>query len=196
MEGLPLGRGEILGAGLTELADLLVEFVVHSILMGVTDTMLGIVAVVPLVPGKVVEADKQAFDLSLGRLPSPQRVVVELLDLAPLLGQEAFKEILPACERLGLGSLLDFCFLKVIAGEEAVVPPRQVLEKGLLQVWLGSGLHQTSCELGHACRPNLVGSLCLASQNMGRVLRCITPGTLVIILVLPFHQSGAHSTIS
>ena len=38
-----------------------------------------------------------------------------LLDLAPLLGQEAFKEVLPANERLGLGSLLNFQFLEVIA---------------------------------------------------------------------------------
>ena len=107
-EVLPLSRGEILGAGLVELADLLVEFVVHSFLAGSADTVLDVVAVVPLIPGKVVEADKQAFDPPLGRLPTPQRVVVALLDLAPLLGQEAFKEVLPADERLGLGSLLNF----------------------------------------------------------------------------------------
>jgi len=63
-----------------------------------------------------VETDKQAFDPSLGRLPTPQGVVVALLDLAPLLGQEAFEEILPAYERLGLGSLLDVCFREVIVG--------------------------------------------------------------------------------
>jgi len=194
-EVLPLGRGEILGAGLAELTDLLVEFVVHSFVTGLSGTMLDIVAVVPLIPGKVVEADKQAFDSSLGRLPPPQRVVVALLDLAPLFGQEAFKEILPAYEQLGLGSLLDFYFLKVIAGEEAAAPPRQVLEKGLLQVRLGSGLLQINCELGHTCRPSLIGSLSLASWNMGLVFRYIAPGTLVIILVLPFHQSGAYSTI-
>jgi len=32
---------------------------------------------------------------------------VALLDLVPLFGQETFKEILPANERLGLGGLLD-----------------------------------------------------------------------------------------
>jgi len=49
-EVLPLGRGEILGAGLAQLTDLLVEFVVHSFLAGSTDTVLDVVAVVPLIP--------------------------------------------------------------------------------------------------------------------------------------------------
>jgi len=88
---------------------------------------------------------------------------VTLLDLVPLFRQETFKEILPAYERLGLGSLLDFRFLKVIAGEEAMAPLGQVLEKSLLQVWMGSGLHQISRELGHAFRPDLIGSLGLTS---------------------------------
>jgi len=88
---------------------------------------------------------------------------VALLDLAPLLGQEPFKEILPACERLGLGSLLDVYFLEVIAGEEAVAPPGEVLEEGSLQIRMSSGLHQISGELGHAFRPDLVGSLGLTA---------------------------------
>jgi len=65
-EVLPLSRGEILGAGLVELADLFVEFVVHSFLAGLADTVLDVVPVVPLIPGKVVEADTQAFDPLLG----------------------------------------------------------------------------------------------------------------------------------
>ena len=146
-EVLPLDRGEILGAGLVELTDLLVEFVVHSFLAGATDTVFDIVAVVPLIPGKVVEADKQAFDPALGRLPTPQRVIVTLLDLAPLFGQETFKEILPANERLRLGSLLDFCFWKVIEGKEAAAPLGEVLEKGSLQFRVSSGLHQISRSL-------------------------------------------------
>jgi len=66
---------------------------------------------------------------------------VALLDLAPLLGQEAFKEILPADERLGLGSLLDFGLREVICGEEATMPPREVLKEGSLEFRVGSGLH-------------------------------------------------------
>ena len=65
-EVLPLSRGEILGAGLVELADLLVEFVVHSFLVSSADAVFDVVAVVPLIPGEVVEADKQAFDPPLG----------------------------------------------------------------------------------------------------------------------------------
>jgi len=109
-EVLPLSRGEILRAGLVKLADRLVEFVVHSFLTGSADAVLDVIPVVPLIPGQVVEANKQAFDPSLGRLPAPQGIVVALLDLAPLLGQETFKEILPAYEGLGLGCLPDFGF--------------------------------------------------------------------------------------
>jgi len=47
---------------LVELTALLVKFVVHSFLVGVADTVLDIVAVAPLIPGKVAETDKQAFD--------------------------------------------------------------------------------------------------------------------------------------
>jgi len=120
---------------------------------------------------------------------------VTLLDLAPLLGQETFKEILPANERLGLGNLLDLCFRKVIVGEEATALPGEVLEKGSLKILMRSGLPQISDELGHAVRPDFIGSLGLASQDMGRVFRGIAMGTLVIILVLPFHKRGAHTTI-
>ena len=118
-----------------------------------------------------------------------------LLDLAPLFGQETFKEILPAYERLGLGSLLDVYFLEVIAGEEAMAPPGEVLDKDLLQIWMSSGLHQISGELGHAFRQDLIGSLSLTLQDMGRVFRGIAPGTLVIILALPFYKCGAYATI-
>jgi len=88
---------------------------------------------------------------------------VALLDLVPLLGQKALKEILPADERLGLSNLLDFYFLEVIAGEEAATPPGEVLEEGSFQIRMGSGLHQISGELGHAFRPYLVGSLGLTA---------------------------------
>jgi len=57
-EVLPLCRGEILGAGLAQLTDLLVEFVVHSCLAGSTDLVLDFIVVIPLIPGKVVEVDK------------------------------------------------------------------------------------------------------------------------------------------
>jgi len=107
---------------LVELTGLLVKFVLHFFLVGMTDTVLDVVVVVPLIPGKVVEANKQAFDPSLGRPPAPQRVVVAVFDLVPLFRQETFKEILPAYERLGLGSLSDFHYLKVITGEEATAP--------------------------------------------------------------------------
>jgi len=61
-----------------------------------------------------------------------QRAAVALLDLAPVFGQEAFKWIVSANERLALGNLLDFCFRRVIVGEDATAPPGEVLQKGLL----------------------------------------------------------------
>ena len=68
---------------------------------------------------------------------------------------------------------LDFRFRKVIGGEEAATPPGEVLEKGSLQFRVCSGLYQISGELGHAFRPDFVGSLGLATQDMGRVFRGI-----------------------
>jgi len=76
-----------------------------------------------------------------------------------------------------------------------VTPPGEALKEGSLQVRTGSGIHQMSLEFGHAFRSDFIGSLGLASQNMGRVFRCIAPGTRVVILALPFHQRSAHSTI-
>jgi len=158
-EVLPLSRGEILRAGLIQLADRLIKFVIHSFLTGSTDTVLDVVSVVPLIPGQVVKANKQAFDPSLGRLPAPQGIVMALLDLAPLLGQEAFKEVLPANEGLGLGCLPDVGFCEVIARGEAAAPPGQVLEKGLLKVRVGFGLRKIGRELRHAFSPHLTGAL-------------------------------------
>ena len=60
---------------------------------------------------------------------------------------------------------------------------------------MGSGLHQISRKLGHAFRPDLVGSLGLATQDMSRVFGSIATRALVIILILPLHEGGAHATI-
>jgi len=80
-------------------------------------------------------------------------------------------------------------------GEDAAAPSGEVLEKGSLQFRVSSGLHQICRELSHAFRPDFIGSLSLASQDMGSVFRGIALGTLVIILVLPFHECGTHATI-
>jgi len=54
-------------------------------------------------------------------------------------------------------------FRKVIEGEEEAAPPGEVLEKGLLEIRVSSGLHQISRELSHAFGPDFIGSLSLAS---------------------------------
>ena len=178
-----------------QLADRLVEFVVHSFLPGSADSVLDVIAVVPLVPGQVVKASEQASDPPLGRLPAPEGVVVALLELAPLLGEETFKEILPAYVGLGLSCLSDFLILEVIKGQETSAPAVEVVKKGMLQVGVSSGIHQVSGELGHALGPDIIGSFSLALQHMGCVFRGIAPGTLVIILILPLHKGGAYSTV-
>ena len=83
-------RVEILGAFLVQLADLLVEFVIHSFLTGALDTELDVIAVLPLIPGQMVEADKQTFGPLLGGPFFLEGVVVALLDMAPLLGEQTF----------------------------------------------------------------------------------------------------------
>ena len=52
--------------------------------------MLDIIAVIPLIPSKVVQANKQTFDPLLGGLPLVEGVVVALLELTPLFGKETF----------------------------------------------------------------------------------------------------------
>ena len=142
-----------------------------------------------------MKASEQAFDPPLGRLPAPEGVVVALLELAPLLGEETFKEILPAYVGLGLSCLSDFLILEVIKGQETAAPAVEVVKKGMLQVGVSSGIHQVSGELGHALSPDIIGSFSLALQHMGCVFRGIAPGTLVIILILPLHKGGAYSTV-
>jgi hypothetical protein len=68
----------------------LIEFVVHSFLTGASDPVLDVIAVIPLIPSKVVQANKQTFDPLLGGLPLVEGVVVALLELTPLFGKETF----------------------------------------------------------------------------------------------------------
>lgn len=114
-EVLPFGRVEILGAFLVQLADLLIEFVVHSFLTGALDTELDVIAVLPLIPGQMMKADKQTFDPLFGGPFPLEGVIVALLDLAPLFGEQTFQQIFPANEGLRLGCLLHFRITEVMA---------------------------------------------------------------------------------
>jgi len=91
--------------------------------------------------------------------------------------------------------LPDFGFREVVAGGKATAPPGQVLEEGVLEIWMCFGLHQIHRELGHAFGPHLICSLRLTSKDVSRVFRGVASGTLVVILILPFHERGAHSTV-
>jgi hypothetical protein len=126
-EVLPFSRVEILGSSLVEFADLLIEFVVHSFLAGAFDSVLDVIAVLPLIPGKVVELDKQTFDPFLGGLPLPESVVMALLELAPLLGQQTFQKVLPSYLSLRLSRQFDFHIKEVFTREETTAPPVEVV---------------------------------------------------------------------
>jgi len=194
-EVLPLSRGEILGALLIEPADLLVHLVVHSFLPGSADSVLDVIAVIPLVPSKMVEADKEALDPFLGRLLAPESVVVALLHLAPLLGEQTFEEILPADERLRLGTLLHVFILKVINWEEATAPSVEVVNQGPVNVRVGFSVDHVGDQLVHASIPDIVGSFGLATEHVGGVLRGTATRAFIIVLIFPLDQSGANPTV-
>lgn len=60
---------------------------------------------------------------------------------------------------------------------------------------MSSGLHWLSHGLDLAFRPDIMATLSLTSQHVGRVFRGSAVGTLVILLALPFHQCGANTTV-
>ena len=121
-EVLPFSRVEILGSSLVEFVDLLIEFVVHSFLVGTSDLVLDVIAVLPLIPGKVVELEEETSGPALARSPKAFLIEVALLELLPMLGEKAFEEVLPANGGLGSDDLVNIVIREVGKGERVVAP--------------------------------------------------------------------------
>ena len=65
--------------------------------------MFDVVAVLPLVPGQVVELQEEAPGPTLAGLPAAAGVVMSLLQLPPFGGEEPLEHVLPSYGGLGLG---------------------------------------------------------------------------------------------
>jgi len=62
-----------------------------------------VVAVLPLIPGQVVELQEKARGPTLAGFPAAVGVVMSLLQLPPFGGEEPLEHVLPADGRLRLG---------------------------------------------------------------------------------------------
>ena len=62
-----------------------------------------IVAVLPLIPGQVVELEEQATGPTLAGFPAAAGVVMSLLQLSPFRREEPLEHVLPSYGGLSLG---------------------------------------------------------------------------------------------
>ena len=188
-------RGEV-GVGLgTEMLILVVELAFHAKVSSSIRIMLDLVPMFPLIPGEMVELDKETLGPAFARFPGVVPVVVALLEVPPGGGEKAFQQILPANGRLRGGGTVDFILLEVREGESAVAPPVEVCEQGLLDAGVGVGFLKVGSQLGNAFIPHFIGTFSRAPKHMGGVLWNSTPRASVNVLAFPFDEGCAHATV-
>lgn len=66
-----------------EALNLEVEAAFHAKVSGTVEIMLDLVAMIPLIPGQVMELDEESFGPPLAGFPAALAVVVALLELSP-----------------------------------------------------------------------------------------------------------------
>jgi len=188
-------RGEV-GVGLgIEMLNLVVESAFHVKVSSLVRIMLDIIPMFPLIPGEVVELDKETLGPAFARFPGVVSVVVVLLELPPGGGEKAFQQILPANGRLRGGGTVDCLLWEVGEGKSAVAPPVEVGEQGLLGAGVGVGFLKVGRQFEDAFIPHFIGTFGRAPKHMGSVFRNSTPRASVIILVFPFDEGGAHAAV-
>ena len=85
--------------------------------------------------------------------------------------------------------------IKQHLGKLGATPAREVGKDGFLESGESVGVREVLCELVQTLAPHIVGSQGSAGEDMSCGFRATTSGALVIILVLPSQESGAHATI-
>ena len=178
-----------------ESLNLSVEPTFHSKISAAVSLVLHLVAVVPLIPGKVVELEEKTSGPALARSPEAFLIEVALLELLPMLGEKALEEVLPTNGGLGSDDLVNIVIREVGKGERVVAPSVKAGEQRLLEAGVGAGFLKIGGELGDAFVPHIVGTLSFASKHMSGVFGSAASGALVIILVFPFDQGFAHPTV-
>jgi len=192
-EMVPLSRWQVGAALGIEPHDLGVEMLLHSEVPTAIYFVFHMVAMLPLIPGEMMELNKETFGPSLAGFAEPFLVVVALLKLSPGLGEESFEKVLPADRGLGGNDLIDFIILEVGKGEGIVAPSVEAGQQRGLEAWMGVSFLKVLGELGDAFIPDITGSFSNTPQNMSGVLRGSTPRAFVVILVLPLDESLAHT---
>ena len=156
--------------------------------------MLYLVAVIPLIPGQVMELNEETTGPFLARLANAFLIVEALLELSPRLGEKAFEQVLPANGGLGGNNAVDVGFGEVGKRESMMSPSMKTGEEGVLEAGVGVVFQEVGSELGYAVIPNITSSLGSATKDVGGVFRSTAAGALVVVLVLPFNKSFAHAT--
>lgn len=115
------------------IANVVIEGTVGGVVARSKDAMLDGVAVVPLVPGQVVQLYEQALGPAFARLAAASGIVIALLQLSPLRRHKALKQVLPANGRLGLHRGRHPGIIKGNFRQLGLAPTREVRKNGLLK---------------------------------------------------------------
>jgi len=142
-----------------------------------------------------VELDEEALGPAFAWFSAVVPVVVALLELPPGGREKAFQQILPADGRLRGGGTVDCSILEVGEGESTVAPLVEVGEQGLLDAGMGVGLLKACSQLKDAFIPHFIGTFGRAPKHMCSVFGNSAPRASVIILVFPFDEGDAHTTV-
>ena len=148
--------------------------------------MLNLVAVIPLIPCKVVELNKETSGPFLARLANAFFIVEALLELSPRPGEKAFEQVLPANGRLGGDDAINVGVIEIGKRKGIMSPSMKTGEERVLDAGVGVVFLEVGSELGDAVIPNITSPLGSATKHMGSVFWSTAARALVIVLVPPF----------
>jgi len=114
-------------------------------------------------------------------------IVVEVLELGPFLGGEAFDEVLPSNGVLLFRGRLNEV-VGLFIGRELVSPVVESIEYAVLHVVISMLFIHVVFNLVNVLLPDRVGFSSLALEDVGRVFMFAAAGAFGIILVLPSYQ--------
>ena len=132
-EVVAFSRWQVLTTLGIELLNLGVQPTFHSKISAAVGLVFHLVAVVPLIPGQVVQLEEKTSGPALARSAEAFLIEVALLELLPMLGEKALEEVLPANGGLGSDDLVNIIILEVGKGERVVAPSVKAGEQRLLK---------------------------------------------------------------
>jgi len=154
-----------------------------------------IIAVLPLIPGQVVELQEQATGPTLAGFPAAAGVVMSLLQLPPFGREEPLEHVLPVDGGLRLDCSSYQGVIKGHKGELGPAPAGEICQDGFVESWKSVRVGEVLGHLVQVFIPHFVGSHGCAREDMGGGLGAATAGAMVIILVLPCEQGSVDAAI-